>query len=100
MVVAACTAKCHPKPDSAGGFDAVDDGLDSPLFRNDAAFGIDAVVSVEPGCDDLLRGGIWEHVSSELFNGELVEGFIGVKGIDDPVAPAVLEALVVRLVAI
>ena len=100
MVVAACAAKCHPKPDSAGRFDAVDDGFDAPFFRDYAAFGIDAVITVEPGGDDLFGRGIWEHVSGKLLNGELVIGLVGVEGIDDPVAPAVLEALVVSLIAI
>ena len=100
MVVAACAAKCHPKPDSAGGFDAVDDGFDAPFFGDYAAFGIDAVVTVEPGGDDLFGRGIREHVSGELFDSELVIGLVGVEGIDDPVTPAVLEALVVSLIAI
>ena len=100
MVVAACAAKGHPKPNGAGGFDAVDDGFDAPFFSDYATFGIDAVVTVEPGGDDLFGRRIWEHVSRELLDGELVVGFVGVEGINDPVTPAVLEAFVVSLIAI
>ena len=100
VIVAACAAKGHPKPNGTGGFDAVNDGFDTPLFCDDAAFGIDTVIAVEAGGDDLFSRGIWEHVASELLDGELVKGFVGVKGIDHPVAPAVLKAFVVCLIAI
>ena len=35
----------------------------------------------------MLGGGIREENSGELFDGELIEGFIDVESVDDPIAP-------------
>jgi hypothetical protein len=41
---------------------------------------------VEAGGDDLLGSCIWKHIAGELFDRELIEGFVGVERADDVVA--------------
>ena len=71
MVVAAGAAHRQAEPDGGRGLHAVDDGLDAPLFGNDAALGVDAVVAVEAGGDLLVEGGVGQHVAGDLLDREL-----------------------------
>ena len=87
VVVAAGAAEGETHPGGAGGVDAVDDVFDAPFLVDDAAFAVDAMVAMEAGGDDLVKAGAGEEVAGELFDGELVEGFVFVEGADDPVAP-------------
>ena len=49
------------------------------LERIDAAFFIKHGVAMKAGGDDLLGCGVGEHVARELFDGELVEGLVGIE---------------------
>jgi hypothetical protein len=87
VVVAAGAAEGEAHPGGASGVDAVDDVFDAPFLVDDAAFAVDAVVAMEAGGDDLIEARVGEEVAGELFDGELVEGFVFVEGANDPVAP-------------
>ena len=58
------------------------------------------MVSVEAGGDLLVESGVGQEVAGELFDGELVKGFVGVVCLDDPVAPSPHEAGTIVLVTI
>lgn len=73
-------------PGFPGGGDAVHDGGDAEFLVVGAAFGVGLGVAVEIGGDEVVEGGIREEVAGELFDGELVEGEVGIVGADDPVA--------------
>ena len=47
VAVASCTTHRQTLPDGERGVDSIDDVLDLKLFRNDAAFRIASMVSVE-----------------------------------------------------
>ena len=87
MVVAAGAAGGEPKPCEACGFNPVDNCLDAPFFSDQPAFAVEAVIALETGGNELFLGGIRQHVTSNLLDGELVKRQVAVVGIDDPVAP-------------
>ena len=86
VVVALGAADGEAEPDGAGGGDAIEDAVDAELFFVDAAFLVDLGVAMEAGGDFLAFGGVGQEVAGELLDGELVEGHVGVEGVDDPVA--------------
>ena len=111
MVVALGAGDRHPEPCAPYGVDAVDECLDAELLGLDAAFHVDHGIAEEAGGGPKFQargvGGrvaVGEDVAGELLDGELVEGFVGVERIDDPVAvgpdrtrAVLLEAVGVRI---
>src|SRR5207245_1044764 len=57
-------------------------------------------VAMEAGGDAVVHGRIREQVSGDLLDRELVEGHVGVEGVDDPVAVGPDLARAVLLVAV
>src|SRR5436190_1290502 len=55
VVVAAAASQCEAEPDGGGRFNAVGNVLDGVFLRNDAAFGVPAVVAVESGGNPLVQ---------------------------------------------
>ena len=87
MIVTLRTADGHPEPSSHGRVNAIQHVFDAVLLFDDAGFVVRHVVAIKAGCDPLRHGCIREKISSELFDGELVIGHVGVEGLDDPVPP-------------
>src|SRR6185369_13066097 len=86
VIVALGTADGQTQKDRAGRVDAVDDVLGAKLLLIDAALLVEERVAVEAGGDELLAVGLRQHIASQLFDGELVEGQVAVQSVDDPVA--------------
>ena len=87
MVMAAGATDCQTQPDRERRIDPVDYIFNLILLWNDASFGIAAVIAIETGSNPLLQCRLGEQVTRELLNRELVEGHIGIEGIDHPVPP-------------
>ena len=100
MIVATGTAHGEAEPDGAGGVDTVDGVFEEEFFHDEPGFRVIAMVTVEAGGDFLIESGVGEEVAGELLDRELVEGLVGVVGIDDPVAPAPHSTGSIVLVAI
>ncbi len=97
MVVALGAGEGEAEPGGGGGIDAVEEDVEALFFGDGTAFPVEEMVSVEGGGDELVVGGGWEEVAGELFDGKLVERFVGVEGFDDPIAPEPLERIAVLL---
>ena len=67
----------------------IDDGNIAELLVIGAAFVVGERIAVKPGGDEILLGRVWKKVAGNLFQRELVEGFVPVQGPDDviPVRP-------------
>ena len=66
--------------------DAIGNVFDTKFFGNRATFDLLLVQAREGGCDPGLARGIWKQISCDLLKDELVEGFVGGKGVNDIVA--------------
>ncbi len=97
VVVALGAGEGETEPSGGGGIDAIEEDVEALFFRDGAAFAVEQVIPVECGGDELVVGGVREKVAGELFDGELVEGFVLVEGADHPVAPHPLEGIAVLL---
>ena len=88
MIMAAGAFGGQAEQGGAGRADAVGDVFDAILLVDDAAFGVDDVITVEGRGQPLCVRRIRQQVAGELFGDELAEGGVMVEGLDDPVAPA------------
>ena len=70
----------------ADGVDAVEDTFDSELLGLGSAFFIGHGVAKVSGGDDVVLSCVWEEVTGDLADDEVVVSHVGVDGIDDPVA--------------
>ena len=100
VIVATCTAGGEAEPDGGSGFDAVDNVFDVELGREGSAFGILAVVAVEGGGEELGLAWVWQHVTGDLLDGELVKRHVVTESLDDPVTPGPVGAPTVVLIAV
>ena len=100
MIVAAGASHRQPQPDGRSRLYAIDHIFDGVLFGNDSAFPIAAMVAIETAGDLLLESSVWQHVSGDLLNRELIEGHVLVEGINDPIAPPPHASLGIRLIAV
>ncbi len=100
MVMASGAVEGQAEPDGCGRFDAIGNIFGCIFFWNDAAFGIPAMVAVEPGGDALLGGGIGEQIACDLFDGHAVEGRVLIELLDDPVPPSPHGAFAIALVSV
>src|SRR5688572_29505645 len=73
VVVALRAGERRSQPDGCGRINAVHNGCYAILFRIYAALFINHGIPVKSGGDSLLERGIWEEVSGNLLNGELIE---------------------------
>ena len=85
VIVAARAAEREPKKGRAGRADAVDHCFDAILLEIGAPFLIDHRVAMEAGGDELVLRRLWQQISGNLLDHELVEGEIVVECVDDPV---------------
>src|SRR6185503_12865128 len=60
------------------------DGLGAIFLVVPATFVIGLRIAVKTGRNFLLECGIWQKISSELFDGELIERQVTVESIDHP----------------
>ncbi len=100
VIVAARAAHRQPQPHGRRRIDAVHHILHQILFRNDAALAVGAMVAIEPGGDDLVLRRMRQQVAGELLHGEPVERLVRIECVDDPVAPAPLNARRIGLVSV
>ena len=100
VVVAAGAAGGQAEEDGAVGIDLVDDVADVDLLLDRAAFVGRNVAAVVAGGDDLVGGRVGQQVAGQLLDDELVEGLVGVEGVDDPVAVGPDLAVVVEVQAV
>lgn len=98
--VALGAAGGESEPSGAGGGNAIRHGVVAELEGIDTALFVEHGVAVETGGDDLLGGGVGQHVACELFDGELVEPFVGIEGCYDVVAVGPDRAITIFFVAI
>ena len=75
-----------PHPDRHGGVDAIDDSYVTKLFVVGATLIVGQCVAMKGGGHQLLVRWVGEQISSQLFDGKLIEGHTVVDGFDDPVA--------------
>jgi len=101
VIVTACAAHGQTEPDGCCRIDPVNDVFDLVLFRNDAAFGIAAMIAIESGCDQQVTfsgrntalaprvelGFGNEQITGKLLGRKLVEGHVCVVSVDHPIAP-------------
>ena len=97
VVVAAGAVHGESHEDGAGGDDAIDDVAHVNFFGDGAAFTGGDVAAIEAGGDELIVRGVLEEIAGQLFDGEFVEGFVGVEGVDDPVAVGPHFAVVIQV---
>ena len=100
VAVAAGASSSQAEPDGGRGIDAIDDVFDGEFFGDDAPLGVAAMVAIEAGSDVLFPRGVRQHVAGDLLDGEAIERYVAVKGVDHPVAPAPHDAFAVVLVAV
>ena len=100
VAMALRAAQRHAEPGGTHGVHAIQHVVDAGFLGVTAAFAVGHVVALEAGRELLLRRGVWEKVSGELLEGELVVRNITVKRLDDPVAPRPVGARGVRLEAV
>ena len=90
----------QPHPNSAGGGDPVDRGIETEFQGIDSAFFVELGVSVKPGGGFLFLRSVGQHVPGQLFYGELVVGHIVIESPDHPIAVGPDVAWTIFLVAI
>ena len=88
MIMAAGAFGGQAEQGGAGRADAVGDVFDAIFLVDDAAFGVDDVITVEGRGQPLGVRRVRQQVAGELFGDELAEGGVMIEGLDDPVAPA------------
>ena len=85
MVVAGSATGAESKENCGSGGDLVS-GVNRLVFLIDgSALAGGGYAAVKPGSDFLIEGSVWKEVAGDLFTGELIEGHILEKGLDDPV---------------
>src|SRR5205085_8919751 len=72
----------------------------APLVGNDTALRIDTMVAVETGGYLLIQCRVWQQIARNLLDSEAVEGNIAIISLNHPIAPAPLEPLEIRLIAV
>ena len=80
------TTNGDPHEDLSGRINTVFDRSRSELFVVGAPFGVRHGIPVECRSNALTERGVRKQIACNLLCGELVVGFIGIKGIDDPVS--------------
>ena len=88
------------EPGRARGGDAIHAGEEAELQRIDAALFVQHGVAMKARGDELILGGLRQQIARELFNGEFIEGQVGVQGTDDPVAIRPDGSVAILLVAV
>src|SRR5690606_36908830 len=73
-------------PDLPGCVYPVDNGCHPKLFVFRTTLVVVHRIPMKSGSNQLVVSRIWEEVSGELFNGELIEWHVVVKRTDDPIA--------------
>ena len=86
VIVALSTAHCHAHPNGHRRVDTVDNRYVAKLFVIRSAFVVRQGIAMEGRGDPLIGSRGVEQVPSELLDGELVEGHVGIEGSNDPVA--------------
>ena len=99
MIVAASTTDGQSEPNRRSRFNSIGHVFDSPFFGNNSAFVIHSVVSIETGRKPLLVCRVFEKVSGQLLDRELIERHVRVVSADHPVAPRPLASLDVVLIS-
>src|SRR5262245_20900171 len=85
MVMTLRTGDGRSEPDSGSCIDAIDDRLPARFFIIDTTFLIEHGVAMKPGGDQLSIRRLRQHIAGELFDRELIERHVFVKGIDYPI---------------
>ena len=83
--MALSTADGQSHPNTARGIDTIGEVLKTRLLLVHAGLGIQSGIAVKAGGGKLRGGGVWEEITCDLLNGELVEGEITIDGVDHPV---------------
>ena len=86
MVVALRALDGDSQDSFADGVHAVEHGFHAELLRVHAAFLVDHGIAEKAGGDDLILGGVRQHVASDLFDDELVVGQVAVERLNHPIA--------------
>ena len=100
MVVALRAAERQAHPDGAGGLHAIHHVLHPRLFGDASALAIDHVVAVEAAREFLLGRGIWQKITRELPDRELIVRHVVVDRFHHPVTPGPHGAFGIALVAV
>ena len=77
-----------PHPYRHGCIDSVYDRGRAELLIDSSAFAIGHGVAMKSGRNQLRYTGVWKQVTSELLDGELVEGHVRIDRPDYPVTPS------------
>ena len=87
VVVALGAGDGHAHPGHAGRGDAIHDVEVEIFFLDQAAFVTGHDIAMESRSNFLSGGRIGQHVTGDLFDGELVKRHAFIEGVDDPFAP-------------
>src|SRR4029079_15446003 len=75
------------EPGRAGRGDAIGHGVKTTFERIDPAFFVQHGVAMKTGGDPLRLRGVWQQITRELFDRELIEWHVGVHRVDHPITP-------------
>ena len=89
VLVVVALGAAHGQPHKGGphGVDPIHHVLVEVLVRIGAALVIGHVVAHEASGHPLTDGRIGQEIARQLLDGELIEGLVGIEGIDHPVPP-------------
>ncbi len=100
VAMALRAAERQPEPCRPGGGHPVGHGMKAKLERIDTAFFVEHRIAMKAGGDKLVERGFGQHVAGELFDRELVEGHVGIEGLNHPVAVGPHAAIAILLVTV
>ena len=97
MVVAhsAAAGESQERLDRRAG--AIDCVAEEELVVDRSTFGGRNVAAVKAGGYKLRLGRVFEQIAGELFDGEFIEGHVGVEGTDNPIAIGPNQTVVVQV---
>ena len=81
------TAQRQPQPKCARCADSVDHIVDPRFFRIATSFAIRHVVAVKASRQPLFWSRIWQQISGELLDSELIKRQVAVERADHPISP-------------
>ncbi len=102
VIVALAALEGGAEPDGRGRVHPVENLVDPVFLGIGAGLDVAGSAAVQAGGDFLILRGPGQEVAGDLFDGEAVEGHVGVEGLDDPVAvgPEVTEVVALEAVRV
>src|SRR4051812_12507691 len=100
MVVTDSATGGEAEPDLGSSFRAVAGVEDKVFLINGTAFVAGDIAAIKTAGDFLVECVFGQEVAGELFDGELIEGFVAIEGADDPIAVGPHFAVIIEVNAV